>query len=131
MFAIQTFKEKEGETFHFTWERFKKTPVIVPHHGFEKHQTVGYFYSGVSQASRQLIDTMCNREFLDKSPTDAWENLEKLAENNQSWDYSDPSYRSNTNASANSPSTFQLMKKYDLHKKVDTLTRKLEAMELS
>ena len=125
MFAIQTFKEKDGETLHCTWEGFKELLQLCPHHGFEKHQTVGYFYSGVSQASRQLIDTMCNGEFLNESLSDAWEISEKLAENNQSWDYSDPSDRSNTHVSSNSPSTFQLLEKSDLHKKVDTLTRKL------
>ena len=105
-------------------ERFKELLQLCPHHGFEKHQTVGYFYSGVSKASHQLIDTMCNGEFLDKSPKEPWENLEKLAENNQSWDYSDPSERSKINTPSDSLTSFQLLEKSDLHKKVDQLTRK-------
>ena len=83
---------------------------------------MGYFYSGVSQASRQLIDTMCNGEFLDKSPNEAWENLEKLAENNQSWDYSDPSEWSKINSPSDSLTTFELLEKTDLHKKVNQWT---------
>ena len=92
---------------------------------------MGYSYSGVSQASRQLIDTMCNGEFLDKSPSDSWENLEKLAENNQSWDYSDPFERSKINNLSDSLTSFQSLEKSDLHKKVDQLIRKMDAFELS
>ena len=37
---------------------------------------------------------MWNGEFLDKGPTQPLDNFDFLAENTQSWDYSDPNDRS-------------------------------------
>lgn len=103
----------------------------VPHHGLEEFHEVAYFNGGVSYKSRQLIDTMCNREFLDKQPKEAGEYLDALAENNQSWNYSDPSDKTNANLGPSSSEKFNVGEHGDLSLKVAQLTRKLETMELN
>ena len=95
---IISFAEREGESFGECWERFKVLLTDVPHHGFVDAQVVAYFYEGISQRNRQFIDMMCNGTFMDKEPTEALEYFDFLAENNQSWDYSDPNDRTPSNA---------------------------------
>ena len=44
---------------------------------------MSYFYEGLTSQSRQVIETMCNGEFRDKSPEAALDYLDYIAENAQ------------------------------------------------
>ena len=124
---IASFCEKEGESFGACWEWYKGLLNAVPHHGFEESQIVAYFYEGISQQSRQFIDTMCNGEFLDKSPSDALNYFDFLAENHQSWDYSDPNERSYSHPTHSHQGGKHVHAvQDDLSLKVDQLTKQLE-----
>jgi len=83
---ITTFTQKPGETLYQCWDRFKELLNICPHHGFETWRLVSYFYEGLTSQGRQVVEMMCNGEFRDKSPEDALDYLDYIAENAQHWD---------------------------------------------
>ena len=47
---------------------------------------MSYFYEGLTSQGRQVVEMMCNGEFRDKSPEDALDYLDYIAENAQHWD---------------------------------------------
>ena len=78
---ILTFKQKEDESLFACWERYKDLLLSIPHHGFVMHQKVSFFVIGCNKETQKLIDTVCKPgEFLDQTPEQAWDYLEKLAE---------------------------------------------------
>ena len=137
---VSNFAEKPNEPFFSLWERFKNLLAAVPHHGFTVKDKMQFFYEGISQGTRQFIDTMCNGEFLNWGPQQCYDFLEQLAENNQLWDYSDPSDKTyqpasaSANVGANQGSgergKFVLKEQDDLNFKLSQLTKKLENLEL-
>ena len=56
------------------------------HHGFDTWMLVSYFYEGVSPTMKQLLETMCGGDFMSKSPDEAFEFLNYVAEISRSWD---------------------------------------------
>ena len=68
---ISTFSQKDNETLHQVWERFKELLGMCPHHGYENWRLVSYFYKGLTSRERQFIEMMCNGEFLHKDPNEA------------------------------------------------------------
>ena len=85
---ISNFAQKPNESFYQVWERFKELLRACPHHGFEMCRTIGFFYDGLTQSSRQFLQMMCNGEFYDKEPEEAYDYLEFVAESAQNWDTS-------------------------------------------
>ncbi|XP_035545115.1 uncharacterized protein LOC118348198 [Juglans regia] len=77
---------------------------------------------------RQFVQTMCNGEFFDKEPEEAFEYFDYLAENAQSWDTADVHDRSRQIESGHGKYT--LKEDDDLRAKLTLLSRKMEAMEL-
>ena len=51
-----------------------------PHHGFDTWLLVSYFYDGISPAMKQLLETMCGGNFLNKHPKEALDFLGYVAE---------------------------------------------------
>jgi len=126
---ITTFNQKPGETFYQCWDRYKELLNTCPHHGFETWRLVSHFYEGLTPKDRQMIELMCNGTFEDKSPDEAIEYLDLLAENAQNWD---------TVGTCEAPSKTQplsggmhnLREDHDLQAKFALLARKVEALEL-
>jgi hypothetical protein len=54
---ITLFVQKVGETFPHAWRRFSLLIDIVPNHGFLKPSIMNYFYNGLNDESRQMIDS--------------------------------------------------------------------------
>ena len=78
---------------------------------------------------RQFVKMMCNGEFLDKDPEDAWDYFDQLAKNAQSWDNTDQSNK--TKASSSSHGGMHVGRKNDdVSARLANLTRKIEAMKL-
>jgi hypothetical protein len=48
--------QKIVESFAKVWERFSQLFNIVPNHGFFKYAIMQYFYNGLNDESRQIID---------------------------------------------------------------------------
>ena len=110
---ITTFTQELGETLYQCWERFKEILNIYPHHGFETWSLVSYFYEGLTPQSRQVVEMMCNGEFRDKSPEDALDYLEHIAENAQYWD-TIGTYESPIKPQPSGRSMFNLREDHDL-----------------
>lgn len=130
---IQTCSSKENEPFGVCWERCKDLLNLIPHHGYNDHQIVGFFYEGISSQNRQFLERMCNGEFLNKETSDALEYFDFLAENSQSWDYSNPAERTTHVVSFDQLNAGKIVfrEQEDLSQKFAHLTRKLEKLELT
>ena len=129
---IMNFSQKENETFFQCWERFKELLLTCPHHGYETWCTISFFYEGRTSQMCQFVEMMCNGEFLNKHPEEAWDYFEQLSENAQSWDNTDRSKRSDkTKPNAMTKGgMYHLREEDDVNAKIANLTRKVEAMEL-
>ena len=66
MREIADFYQDEQEKFYKSWERFKD--LKCPHHGFETWRLVQYFYNGLTQTNRNMIESM-NGGGLDRKST--------------------------------------------------------------
>ena len=40
---------------------------VYPHHGFNKWMLVSYFYEDMSSQMKQILNTMCDGDFMNKS----------------------------------------------------------------
>ncbi|RVW69055.1 hypothetical protein CK203_052148 [Vitis vinifera] len=47
-----------------------------PHHGFDNWMLVSYFYEGMSPPMKQLLETMCGGDFMNKNPDEAFQFLD-------------------------------------------------------
>ena len=84
--AILNFKALENENFFACWERYMEIVGVCPHHGFEKWMLVPYFYEGMSTQIKQLLETMCGRDFMNKSLNDAFQYLDYVVDVSKSWE---------------------------------------------
>jgi polyhydroxyalkanoate synthesis regulator phasin len=75
-----------------------------------------------------FIEMMCNDEFLNKDPNEAWEYVDHLAENAQSWDTTAPKSSSETKLSTitSSGGLYHLREGDDLYARISSLARKVE-----
>ena len=78
--VIQNFSEKPGEPFAVVWERYKDLLHALPHHGLDVGKIVAYFHQGLSLNNKH-IQMMCAGEFCEKSPREAVQFFDTIAEN--------------------------------------------------
>ena len=101
-----------------------------PHHGFDTWMLVSYFYEGMSPTMKQLLETMCGGDFMSKSPDEAFEFLNYVAEISRSWD--EPHERDLHKSKSQSNSKggmYMLNEDVDLQAKMIALTKRLEELE--
>ncbi|RVW24340.1 hypothetical protein CK203_098643 [Vitis vinifera] len=101
-----------------------------PHHGFDTWMLVSYFYEGMSPTMKQLLETMCGGDSMSKSPDDAFEFFNYVAEISRSWD--EPHERDLHKSKSQSNSKggmYMLNEDVDLQAKMIALTKKLEELE--
>jgi hypothetical protein len=58
---ISSFTQDEDEKFSNSWGQFKDLLIRCPPHGYEKWQLVQFFYQGLSQPNRSMIESMNGR----------------------------------------------------------------------
>ncbi|XP_057452083.1 uncharacterized protein LOC130743880 [Lotus japonicus] len=80
---ISRIRQLHGETLHEYWERFKTLCVSCPHHQISEQLLVQYFYEGLLNMERHLIDAACGGALNDMTPTEARQLFEKMAANSQ------------------------------------------------
>ena len=73
---------------------------------------------------------MCNGEFMNKEPKEAWDYFDMLAENAQTWDTSNKIEKPKTTPTTKG-GIYLIKEDNDVNTKIVNLTRKVEAMELS
>jgi hypothetical protein len=79
---------------------------------------------------RQFVEMMCNGEFMNKAPDEAWDYFDLLAENAQVWDTTEKIDKAKPEPSSRG-GLYHIKADEDMSARIATLTRKVEAIELS
>nr|CAN64804.1 hypothetical protein VITISV_012466 [Vitis vinifera] len=111
-------------------KRYMEVVNACPHHGFDTWMLVSYFYEGMSPTMKQLLETICGGDFMSKSPDEAFEFLNYVAEISRSWD--EPHERDLHRSKSQSNSKggmYMLNENVDLQAKMIVLTKRLEELE--
>ena len=128
---IYTFAALDGERFYQCWERFMETISACPHHGFDTWMLVNHFYDGMSPPMKQLLETMCGGDFLNKHPDEALEFLNYVAETSKAWDEPHPrETEGSKHSSHQSKGMHTLSEDTQMKEKLTILTRRLDEMEM-
>jgi hypothetical protein len=75
---ISSFTQDEDEKFSECWARFKDLLMKCLPHGYEKWRLVQFFYQGLSQPNRSMIELMNGGAFLNLTGDLAYKALEKI-----------------------------------------------------
>jgi hypothetical protein len=82
---ISSFTQDVDKKFSECWGRFKDLLIKCPPHGYEKCRLVQFFYQGLSQPNRSIIESMNGGPFLNLTGDLAYKVLDKLTDNSQQW----------------------------------------------
>ncbi|KAL0449653.1 UNVERIFIED_CONTAM: hypothetical protein Slati_1521700 [Sesamum latifolium] len=80
---ISGIRQFSGESFYEYWGRFKYLVESCPHHQILDHLLIQYFYEGLSETNRSLVDTASGGALYDKTPTEVRKLITTMAANNQ------------------------------------------------
>ncbi|KAK8975369.1 hypothetical protein V6N11_057463 [Hibiscus sabdariffa] len=86
---IASFRQADDESMYECWDRYKGLLRKCNNHGFQDWTQVVMFYNGVNAPTRMMLDASANGTLLDKSPKEAFDILDRLANN----DYQFPTSR--------------------------------------
>ncbi|KAL4309286.1 hypothetical protein GQ457_01G023360 [Hibiscus cannabinus] len=86
---IASFRQGDDESMYECWDRYKGLLRKCTNHGFQDWTQVVMFYNGVNAPTRMMLDASANGTLLDKSPEEAFEILDRIANN----DYQFPTSR--------------------------------------
>nr|XP_027123738.1 uncharacterized protein LOC113740333 [Coffea arabica] len=76
-------KQHPSESLYEYWERFNKLCTRCPQHQISEQLLIQYFYEGLQSTDRSIIDTAKGGALANKTPREAWELIEAMAENSQ------------------------------------------------
>ena len=128
---IYTFATQDGERFYQCWERFMETVSACPHHGFDTWMLVNHFYDGMSPPMKQLLETMCGGDFLNKHPDEAMDFLNYVAETSKAWDEPSPREAERLRTSSHQKGVmYALPEDTEMKAKLSILTRRLDELEM-
>ena len=107
-----------------------ETISACPHHGFDTWMLVNHFYGGMSPAMKQLLETMCEGEFLSKHPDEAMDFLNYVAETSKGWDEPNPREMERMRPSLNQRGgMYALSEGMEMKARISNLARKVEELE--
>jgi len=72
----------DKESFWKYLDMFKNLLSQCSHHGLDQARLCQLICEGLNQQNGTMVESMCQGRFLSKSPANAWEFLEDLAEKN-------------------------------------------------
>ena len=125
---IYTFASHEIEKFYQCWERYLETLSACPHHGFDTWLLI---YNGMSPAMKQLLETMCEGDFLSKNPEEAMDFLNYVVETSKAWDEPNPREAEKMRSATSSRGgMYSLQEDMEMKGKLSTLARRLEELEI-
>ena len=128
---ISNFKAMEDEKFFACGERFREIVAACPHHGFDNWMLVSYFYEGMAPPMKQLLETMCRGDFMNKNPDEAFQFLDYVVEVSRSWEepiVKEPP-RDRTMNRARASGVYTLPEGLDIQAKFATVMRRLDDLE--
>jgi hypothetical protein len=100
----------------------------MPPHGYEKGRLVQFFYQGLSQANRSMIESMNGGAFLNLTGDLAYKALDKLADNSQQWDFT--SCRDKSAQNPKREGILELKGEIELAQRMDTIVKRLDALSV-
>ena len=107
-----------------------ETISACPHHGFDTWMLVNHFYEGMSHTMKQLLESMCGRDFLIKNTEEAMDFMSYVAETSKAWDEPNPKEAKRMKpASSSRGSMYSLLEDMELKVKLSTLARRVEELE--
>ncbi|XP_052725945.1 uncharacterized protein LOC128194397 [Vigna angularis] len=80
---ITGIRQLSGENLYEYWERFKTLCASCPHHQIPEQLLIQYFYEGLNNMDRGMIDAACGGALGDITPAEARPLIEKMASNSQ------------------------------------------------
>ena len=102
-----------------------------PHHGFDTWLLVSYFYDGMSSIMKQLLETMCEGDFMSKNPEEAMDFLSYVAKGSRGWDEPNARELGRRKSQPNAKSGMYLLNEgIDMKAKVAAMARRLEELEM-
>ncbi|KAE8661092.1 DNA-directed RNA polymerase V subunit 5C-like [Hibiscus syriacus] len=122
---ISSFRQGDDESMYECWDRYKSLLQKCSYHGFHDWTQVVMFYNGVNAPTRMLLDASANGTLLDKSPTEAFAILDRIANN----DYQFPSSRLGSGRRA--PGAFELEAKDSVSAQLSVITNMLKNLQCS
>ena len=128
---IYTFAAHDSEKFYQCWERYLETINACPHHGFDTWMLVNHFYDGMSPSMKQLLETMCRRDFLNKNLDEAMDFLNYIVETSKAWAEPNPRETDKHRPPVNQRGgIYSLSEDVEMKAKLSSLTRRLEELEM-
>ena len=128
---IYTFATQDGERFYQCWERFMETVSACPHHGFDTWMLVNHFYDGMSLPMKQLLETMCGGDFLNKHLDEALDYLNYVAETSKAWDELSPREAERLRPSSPQKGVmYAFPEDTEMKTKLSILTQRLDELEM-
>jgi hypothetical protein len=97
-------------------------------HGYEKWRLVQFFYQGLSQPNRSMIELMNGGAFLNLTGDLAYKALEKIADNSQHWDFT--SYHDKSAHNPKKRGILELPGKQELTQRMDAIVKRLDALSV-
>ncbi|KAF1881644.1 hypothetical protein Lal_00039862 [Lupinus albus] len=79
---ISRIRQQHGESLYEYWERFKRLCASCPHHQISEQLLLQYFYEGLNNMDRSIIDAASGGALGDMTPFEACL-IEKMASNSQ------------------------------------------------
>ena len=108
-----------------------ETVSACPHHGFDTWMLVNHFYDGMSPPMKQLLETMCGGDFLNKHPDEAMEFLNYVAETSKAWDEPSPREAKRLRPLSHQKGVmYALPENTEMKEKLSILTRRLDELEM-
>ena len=107
-----------------------ETISACPYHGFDTWMLVNHFYDGMSPAMKQLLETMCGGDFLNKNPDEAMDFLNYVAETSKGWDEPNPREVERMKHTVNPRGgIYSLTEDVEIKAKLSTLNKRMEELE--
>ena len=123
------FRQNQKEPYFKCWEQFNKLILPCPHLGYEAYRLIKIFIENLTPETRQFIEMMCNGQFDQKTPDEAWEFLELMAKNAQKWASSEGvDHSRGLNQYSKGGGIYQVNNQIDIQAKLTTLMREVEAL---
>ena len=91
---------------------------------------VNHFYDGMSPAMKQLLETMCGGEFLNKNPDEAMDFLNYVVETSKAWDEPNPREIDRHRPPVNQRGgIYSFSEDMEMKAKISTLARRVDELE--
>ncbi|KAL4376644.1 hypothetical protein GQ457_02G032840 [Hibiscus cannabinus] len=122
---IASFRQADDESMYECWDRYKSLLRKCSNHGFQDWTQVVMFYNGFNAPTRMMLHASANGTQLDKSPSEAFDILDRIANN----DYQFPSSRLGTGRKA--PGVLELDAKDSVAAQLFAITNMLKNLQRS